>query len=73
MNGQRSDELALTLHQIGQLEQAYAAQIIAAAPKDGSTQSLTDYAIQTQYLRGHLAALAALRELLITPAQPEES
>lgn len=67
-----SSELALPLCRIAELEGQYAAMLLAAAPRDGSSTGLTDYALQTQFLRGHLAALAALRELLTTPQSTED-
>ena len=73
MHPSPDDSLDFTLYHLGSLEQAYAAQLLSAAPKDGSAQGLADFAIQTQFLRGHLAALAALRELLTSPTQSEES
>lgn len=67
-----SEELQYGLLRLQQLENETAAQLLNESPKSGSAEALTEYALQTSFLRGQLAAFAAARSALSTPQEPQE-
>lgn len=67
-----NEELSYGLLRLQQLEAETAAQLLQEAPKNGSSEALAEYALQTSFLRGQLAAFNAARAALSTPKDSSE-